>query len=322
MNQPTFIVENISLAPLSGYKTGGTARYFLETNNIEVLQQALEWSKNIDVDVFFLGSGTNILFPDGQLDRLVIRWSQKGIEINDANQLVIGAGEDLQDAVNFALSHGIINFAWAAGLPGTIGAAVRGNVGAFGQDMSNLFLKASYLSVDEPRQIRSFNKKAMNFAYRSSTVKEQGVLVLQSWLKLVSGSEAEMKIENEQASQHLAFRNNRHPLMFPNCGSVFKNIDNPDIVKQLLEKWPEWKPMVLQRWHGKIPAAAIIEAANLKNLHFGNAELSNQHSNFIINCGKATSDDIVRLIKTIQQKVASKFGITLEPEIQILIEED
>lgn len=319
---PAFLTENVSLAPLSGYKTGGTAKYFLETADLDTLQQALLWSKNAGVHVFFLGSGTNLLFPDGRLNRLVIRWSQKGIEINAANQLVIGAGEELQTVVRYALDHGIKDFSWAAGLPGTMGAAVRGNVGAFGQDMSDIFVKAQYLDIDEPMQVRSYNKDEMNFAYRSSAVKEQGLFVLQSWLKIARGSEAEMEKEHEKAAQHLEFRNSRHPLTFPNSGSVFKNINDPAIVEQLLDRWPEWKPMVLNRWHGKIPAAAIIDAVNLKDLRIGNAAISSQHANFIINCGNATSDDIYCLIRRVQHDVFKQFGVTLEPEIQILINQD
>lgn len=318
MKRPQCIVTDQPLAPLSGYKTGGTAKYFLETDILEELQTALLWSQSEDLEVFFLGSGTNVLFPDGSLNRLVIRWSQSGIEINSDNELVVGAGEELQDVVTFALKHDILNFAWAAGLPGTMGAAVRGNVGAFGKDMSEVFIKANYLELQDPLNIKTYTKPEMNFAYRSSTVKTEEDLVLNVWLTASEGTSTEMEQEKQNASNHLGFRQSRHPLQFPNCGSVFKNISDPGRVKSLVDRWPAWSEMVDKRWYGKIPAAAIIEATGLKSMSVGGASISDQHANFIINLHEASSQDVMDLIALVQEKVFHRFDVTLEPEIKII----
>jgi len=322
MRTPPFINRDKPLSPLSGFRSGGAARFFLETENFGHLKEAIEWSQSMDLGVFFLGSGTNILFPDADLDLLVIRWAQKGIEITNQEELVVGAGEDLQKLVNFSLEQGVLNYAWAAGLPGTVGAAVRGNVGAFGGDICQVFLKAHYVSVDDPGRILQLDRDAMKFAYRSSLVKDQGLLVLKSWFKISRGSEADMQNEKAKAAQYRSFRESRHPLDYPNCGSVFKNIDDPDTVSRLVHKMPEWEQMSREKWYGKIPAAAIIEAANLKGLKCGNAAISEKHSNFIINRGGASSDDILRVIRTTQAKIVDRFGITLIPEIQILIKDN
>jgi len=318
MKRPGPITIDQPLAPLSGYKTGGTAKYFLETDELAVLQSALLWAQREDLEAFFLGSGTNVLFPDGSLNKLVIRWAQKGIEVNAEKQLVVGAGEELQEVVTFALKHDILNFAWAAGLPGTVGAAVRGNVGAFGQDISEVFIQASYLDLASPLNLQTYTKPEMDFAYRTSTIKTKEHLVLKVWLTNRGGNGSEMEREKQNADKHLGFRQSRHPLQYPNCGSVFKNITDPERVKTLVDHWPAWSEMVDRRWYGKVPAAAIIEATGLKNTSVGGARISDQHANFIINHQGASSQDVMDLIALVQEKVSQRFDVRLEPEIKII----
>lgn len=317
MDKPVGIRENIALAPLSGYQTGGPARFFLETADQELLQDALLWAQNEGLDVFFLGGGTNVLFPDEPLNRLVIHWCRKGIW-GDDDDLSIGAGENLQNVVDYALDTDIKNYAWAAGLPGSVGAAVRGNVGAFGNDLSHLFHSADCLRLENPSTIISMTHADMLFAYRHSQVKTWNALVLHVRLKRESGTKVEMENERSAAERNLEFRNQRHPLNYPNCGSVFKNINDPEVVAQLISHEADWEYKNKQQWHGKIPAAAILEAVGLKGFQIGKAAFSDLHANFIINRGKATSRDVLGLIQKAQKTVEQRFGVTLTPEIQIL----
>jgi UDP-N-acetylmuramate dehydrogenase len=319
MKIPAFIVQQHPLAQLSGFKTGGPARFFLGTASEAELQQGLAWANYHDIKLFFLGKGTNVLFPDLELDCLVVQWSKEKSTINSQNELVVGSGAELESIVNYALENGISGFAWAAGLPGSVGAAVRGNVGAFGHDISSVFQWADCLDVKRTDQVFRLTKDEMNFGYRSSKVKETGYFVLRVAFQVQQGSSVEMKEQIELAERCRAFRQERHPLEHPNCGSVFKNIEDAAAVARLVSQVPEWQEMQEKRWYGKIPAAAILEAVGLKNHRIGGAAFSSRHANFIVNDKGASSADILNLILLAQQKVQDAFGIHLEPEIQILI---
>ena len=320
MNTPAFILQKQALSQLSGFQTGGEARFFLATSSEDELLQALAWARENNIRPFFLGKGTNVLFPDGELDRFVIQWSKGSKDLSPQNELLVGSGAELESVVDFALTEGITGFAWAAGLPGSVGAAVRGNVGAFGHDISDVFLWAECLDVSKPDKIMRLDKRDMEFGYRSSKVKHAGYFVLKAAFKAQPGSRAEMAEQQAFAERCKSFRVERHPLEHPNCGSVFKNIDDPDQVAGLVDQVPEWRKKHEEQWYGKIPAAAILEAAGLKNHRIGGAAFSSRHANFIVNDKGASSTDIMNLISLAQKRAESLFGVHLEPEIQILVE--
>jgi len=220
--------------------------------------------------------------------------------------------------VEWSLQQGLGGLEWAMGLPGTVGAGVRGNVGAFGGEMAQVVEGAEVLRLQEPFPTEYWEREALDFAYRTSRVKREGGIVLRAWLRLHPLTAEEVEEARRLAASHLAFRQNRHPWELPNCGSVFKNITAKKMVQHLLRHRPEWRERVEKEWHGKVPAAVLIEDAGLKGLRLGGAQVSEKHANFIVNRGWATADDIAFLIRLVQRTVEEHLGVRLIPEIQWL----
>ncbi|MCX6796084.1 MAG: FAD-binding protein, partial [Candidatus Falkowbacteria bacterium] len=130
------IQKNISLAPLTTFKIGGIAKFFIEVKSKEELIEAINWAKSQKIDFFILGGGSNILVNDKKIiDKLIIKINYKKLSIEN-NLLISGAGADLNRVVQTAIKEKLTSLEWALGIPGTIGGAVRGNASAFKSAMS------------------------------------------------------------------------------------------------------------------------------------------------------------------------------------------
>ena len=194
------------------------------------------------------------------------------------NGLVIKFGQPLALYVSKGLE-------WAAGIPGTIQGAVYGNAGAFGKSMKDVVERVEVFDVDTEK-IKIFKNKDCQFGYRDSIFKKKKNLVILS-VKIKSGKSNLKKIK-----EYLNYRKEHHPQL-PSAGSVFKNV-------------------------GETPAAILIHQAGLTGKKIGDAQISEKHSNFIVNLGKAKAKDVLKLIKLVKKKVKERFKINLEEEIQYL----
>lgn len=248
------------------------------------------------------------------------------VEEGDDEAVVrIDASLDLQDVIGWGLKHRLGGMSWAGGLPGTIGAAMRGNVGAFGGEFKDVVVAATIYqrAGRDGRSTSELRAAALKFKYRSSIIKQEGSLVLSVKIKLKKLSSGEdLQREYEDILKKIAYRRARHPLEYPNIGSVFKNItarsDDSNPVNKILQKAPELAESVKNKWYGKIPAGVLIEKAGLKGYLRGGAQISIKHANYIVNKGGARSDDVCWLIRLVQDKVWEKFAVHLEPEITLL----
>jgi UDP-N-acetylmuramate dehydrogenase len=387
------IKENRPLAPYTNYKIGGPARYFCEISlNLRQKEslidagkiiKALEWAKKRNLPIFILGKGTNILVSDKGFPGLVIRLrdtrdnmqTNSKIQITNNKQILnskfqiqnnnskckitIGAGVLLSNVVNFALKNGLQGLEWAAGIPGTVGGAVRGNAGAFGSCMADVIkdVKVIMLKTDSiynnnatkfqisnfklqtnnkfqipKQQLRKTNyelkklvNKEMNFKYRSSIIKEKGGIILGATLKLkkIKNNKEKVKII-ENANKYINYRRKHHPLEYPSCGSVFKNIEHIawNMEHGIEEKTLNYKLQITNKSQistlGIIPVAVLIAKAGLVGKKIGGAQISEKHSNFIINLGNAKAKDVLDLIKLCQEEVYKKFGVRLEREVELV----
>ena len=115
-----------------------------------------------------------------------------------------------------------------------------------------------------------------------------------------------------------AFRRKKHPLEFPNVGSVFQNLTHREDVAKVIKLFPSIKERVARDWHGKVPTAFLIERAEIKGLSLGGAQVSPRHANFIVNYKDSTAADFTALMKLVQQIIRQRFDITLRPEIEIV----
>jgi len=263
--------------------------------------------------------------------------------------------------VNFSLKHGLAGLEWAAGIPGSVGGAIRGNAGAFDHSMSEviesvtvliwkerrkaalLSLKNTDINADSRQKIgvvprivqRKFSAKDMCFGYRTSIIKEQGGIILEATLKLKRITNEDLTClparqgfkNQEEAKNHIKYRKEHHPLEYPSCGSVFKNVflkalKNADINAEQRQNRDIGRIREIRRMiktEGDIiPAGLLIAKAGLSGKKIGDAQISEKHSNFIINLGNAKAVDVYTLIKLCEKEVYRKFGVKLEREVELV----
>ncbi|MEK7172983.1 MAG: UDP-N-acetylmuramate dehydrogenase, partial [Patescibacteria group bacterium] len=220
------------------------------------------------------------------------------------------AGVKLSDLVKLSLDEGLSGLEWASGIPqATVGGAVWGNAGAFGENMADVVSEVGAMEVQSAkRKAQSYQNKKCGFAYKDSIFKrDRNLVILSADLVLQKKNKQEVK---EEVKKVLQYRKDHHPSQ-PSAGSVFQNIKDEKIILSR----PEFAIFQEKK---EIPAAWLIEQAGLKGKTIGHAQISAKHSNFIVNLGQATASDVKQLISSAKQAVWDKFAIAIEEEIQYL----
>jgi UDP-N-acetylmuramate dehydrogenase len=311
------IQRNVSLRKYSNYKIGGIAKYFLDATSIEQLKKGLlEWknfSKKNHKGPLVFGSGTNLLIDDNEYDELVIFNNIQGIR-QDGDFLIVGSGVLISKILEYCVKHSLSGLEWAGGLPGTVGGAVRGNAGAFGGEIK-----------DNIQDVKSINKYTLEektrkntectFSYRDSifksgSAKDEIVSEVTFLLKRGNGKEIKKIIDEK-----IKYRNERHPLEYPNIGSTFKNIPLDKVSNEVKK---HFKDKIKDDPIPVFSAARFINLAGLRGKRIGDAQFSEKHPNFIVNLGNAKAKDVKELIALAKVRIKEKFDIGLEEEINYL----
>ena len=280
--------ENVLLSEYSTFRIGGIARYLIEVDNAEDLKKVIQKVLELNLQFIVIGGGSNILFSSKGYNGLVIVFkSNNTFSIND-NLIEVNASVSLNYLINKLNNY--TGLEWAVGIPGTVAGAINGNAGAFGGEMSELIKQVKVLEIKDNQIIeKDFSKEDCKFSYRNSIFKNNPNLIIASAiLELKKDSEENVK---QKIKSNLSKRISKQPKGF-SIGSIFKNGED-------------------------FSAGELIEKAGLKGLQIGDAKISDEHANFIINLGKATSDDVLELIKIVKKEVKEKFSIDLEEEIKI-----
>lgn len=280
--------ENVLLSEYSTFRIGGPARYLIEVDNAEDLKKVIQKALELNLQFIVIGGGSNILFSSKGYNGLVIVFkSNNTFSIND-NLIEVDASVSLNYLINKLNNY--TGLEWAVGIPGTVAGAINGNAGAFGGEMSELIKQVKVLEVKDNQIIeKNFSKEDCKFSYRNSIFKNNpNLIIISAILELKKDSEENVK---QKIKNNLSKRMSKQPKGF-SIGSIFKNGED-------------------------FSAGELIEKAGLKGLQIGDAKISDEHANFIINLGKATSDDVLELIKIVKKEVKEKFSIDLEEEIKI-----
>lgn len=276
------------------FRVGGPAAYFAEPEGEDALARVIRLCREEDVPFYILGNGSNLLISDQGYRGVMIRIGEgfSGItRIGDAKDPVCvraGAGLLLSRIASWAAKEGLAGLEFAAGIPGTLGGAVVMNAGAYGGEMKDVIRFARVLGRDG--QIREFSAKELQMGYRFSSVQERGDIVLGAVLGLKPGDRGEIQGRMEDLARR---RREKQPLEYPSAGSTFK------------------------RPAGYF-AGKLIEDAGLRGYRDGNAQVSEKHCGFVINRGGATAEEIRRLCRHVQKKVAECAGVHLETEIRMI----
>ena len=303
------IQENIILAPYTTFKIGGPAEYFALVKTLEELQEAIAWAKENAKDIFVFGGGSNLLISDNGIKGLVIKLDLQRLEF-DENKVIVGAGLSLAYLLNQALENSLTGLEFAAGVPGTVGGAIRGNAGTYGLAMGDVVTAIRYL--DKNNELKTMAKNEADFAYRHSIFKVNNYLIVEAELLLAKGDVAASKA---LVQERLMYRKNNHPNQ-PSAGCIFRNISFKEADIESLKA----KSIEVEKFleHKKIPAGYLIEKAGLKAKTIGQAQVSTQHANYIINLGGAKAEEVMILTSLIKQQIRDKFGLQLEEEVQFV----
>ncbi len=315
------VEENIPLANHTTYKIGGPAKYFFIAKTENQLINALAVARKINIPIFILGGGSNVLVSDKGFNGLVVQIKISHIEIGKSGVIKAGAGVVLNNLVHLTTNEGLSGLEWAAGIPGiTLGGAIYGHAQAFGAKISDLIEKVLVVDIKN-LEIKELSKEQCKFSLKNSIFKKnKNLVIVSAILKLQKKNVSEIK---DKIKEFLNYRKTNHPLNFPSAGSVFVNPEAKIKNKKLLLEFPELKEY---NDSGVLRAGYLIAKAGLAGKKIGDAQISEKHCNFIINLGgrpgvpsgSHPAEDVLSLINLIKNKVNKKFGIKLEPEVQFV----
>jgi len=295
------VIQNESLANYTTFKIGGEADYFFIAQNNDSLMKAVKIAHDLNLPFFILGGGSNLLVSDKGFRGLVIkvqssRRRQSGYGASatklkvQSDKIIADAGVSLSKLVDLSIKNELSGLEWAIGIPGTVGGAVRGNIGAFGKEIAQVVKNVKTLSISHNITIEQYSNTAIRFSYRDSIFKHNKDIILSVEFELKNGNKEKSR---NVIQGYLLERKESQPLDCLSAGCIFKN--------------PRDKS-----------AGELIDSAGLKGKKIGNAQISEKHANFIINLGNARAEDVIRLIEIIQEKVLGEFGIKLEFEIELV----
>lgn len=269
------------------FKIGGPAKYFASPGSKDELKAILKLAKEYGIKTFVFGKGSNLLVSDSGIDGLAVHLGERFSKVEVCGEEIRAlSGASLAQIAKIALSEGLSGFAFAAGIPGSLGGAVYMNAGAYGGEMKDVVKESYYLDEN----LNEYKVTEHFFGKRRSIYSDTEYIITEAVIKLRPGSREEIK---KEMADYAARRREKQPLNMPSAGSVFKR--------------PE----------GHF-AGALIEGANLKGVSVGGAKVSEKHAGFIVNTGNAKASDVSELIRIIKDKVYEKYKVELETEIKFI----
>ena len=274
----------------TNFKIGGNADVFVIAKNIEEIKCVIKFSKENNILLTILGNGSNVLVSDKGIRGIVLQVGTKEIKIEkQKNALVeVEAGVMLGALAQVLLKQSISGFEFAAGIPGSIGGAIRMNAGAYGGEMKDIVKNVTVLN--EKGEINILTNEECEFSYRHSRFTNSKEIIIKATLELPFGNENEIKAKMDEYAQS---RKEKQPLNLPSAGSTFKR--GADFI-----------------------TAKLIDECGLKGYTSGDAQVSTLHAGFVVNLGNATAQDVLSVVNHVKQVVLEKTGKQIELEIELL----
>lgn len=272
------------------FRIGGPADLFLTVGDRAALRAVRRKAFGLEVPVFPLGNGSNLLVGDAGVRGAVVTLGGtfRKIVARGETELECGAGASLAGLCKFARDRSLTGLEFAYGIPGLVGGAAFMNAGAYGHSVSEAIVSCSHVTAGGEAGV--LRGEALGFGYRRSAYTDNGALITAVRVKLERGDPDEI---SEKMEDLYARRKAKQPLELPSAGSVFK------------------------RPPGQY-AGTLIEACGLKGQRVGGAVVSEKHAGFIVNAGGATCEDVRRLIGRIRETVFQKTGVRLECEVKMI----
>ena len=275
---------------------GGIADAVVWPERSEELSRIIRFLWHSRIPFVPLGNGTNLIVKDGGYKGVVVSMqglNSLSLEERSSSQMLVmaGAGVTLSEIVLLSEKKALSGMEFCAGIPGSVGGAVRMNAGAYGKEIKDVVDTVELMIISG--EILSSKKDDLKFAYRNLDISEGTIIIGASFL-LTRGIAEQI---HARINEILGKRKDKHPLEYRNAGSIFKNPN------------------------GGVPAGQIIDELGLKGKRIGDAQISEKHGNFIVNLENAKANDIIALIDMIKAKVDEERGIKLQTEVKIVGED-
>lgn len=280
-------ISNAELKSYTTYKLEGKVACVYFPEDVTELEDLILKLKKENKKYKILGNGSNLIIGS-KYDGVLIKLEKFDKLDIDGNMVTVGSGYMLPKLALECAKKNLSGLEFASGIPATIGGAIYQNAGAYGEQMDKVIKNVTVL--DDQGNIKILNKGELKLGYRDSILKHESLICLEVVLELKEDSYENIK---QKMHDNLLNRKEKQPLEYPSAGSVFRNPPG-------------------------YSAGKLIEDAGLKGFKVGDAMVSLKHANFIVNTGHASGEDVLKLIKIIQEKVKEKTGILLEVEQEVL----
>ncbi len=299
------VLEDEPLARYTRFGIGGPADLLAETGSVGTFIAALTAVRESGLSAVVIGGGTNLIVSDRGFRGIVLRYRGERLSAKDG-RVTAEAGAVLQDLVDFAIARGLRGLETLAGIPGSVGAAVYGNAGAYGHSISERVERVRFFDGCAERV---FGPAECEFRYRESIFKRQKEWVVFSVDLALDAADAE--VLRRTADDILKVRNEKFPVTMKCAGSIFKNL----LYDELPARAAADVPGAAVR-EGKVPAAWFLERVGAKGMARGDIHVAAYHANLIYNGGAGTAADLCGLIRELKARVRERFGLELQEEVQ------
>jgi len=306
--QPSFIQTNVSLADKNWFGTGGVAQFYCEPATIQQFQEAIVYASTYKLEVFMLGQGANILISEEGFEGLVIRPSLTNINIvsmNNTSALIkAGAGVTMPNLIDYCLTHNFVGLEEFSGIPGTVGGSVYINLHYFEFLLAD-FLVSAEIVHKKTGFLETVDNQWFKFGYNDSQLHKKDYFLVNATFSLKVATDQKTAFAQGRKTEIIRHRAHRYPQM-RTCGSFFRNFFPHEVTLEIEKK----KIIFVAYYLDKIGVKGTLKS--------GNAMVSRQHANMIVNTGNATSTDIINLALEMQKLILNQFNIIPQPECQLI----
>jgi UDP-N-acetylmuramate dehydrogenase len=299
------LLRDVPLSEYTRFGIGGPADFYIETADPSVFAQALYIVRDSGMKWVVIGGGTNLIAADEGFRGVCLRLTSDKI-VADGLHVEVESGASLQALVDFTVQRGWKGLETMTGIPGSVGAAVYGNAGAYGHSIQERVRQVRFVAGE---MVREFTNAECEFQYRESIFKRnKDWIIISTELSMEAGDATVLKAT---ADRILTTRNRKYPPAMRCAGSIFKNFLLNGLPANVVAEIPA--TVIIE---GKVPSAWFLEQVGAKGMKQGGIEVADYHANLIYNSGGGTARDLVQIVNELKDRVCRRWGIPLEEEVQ------
>lgn len=293
------LTVNAAMSDYTTFQLGGTCPALIDCPDADTLASTAKLLASANIDFIVIGQGSNLLVSDDGIESVVLRYCSldRPVVEFDGCHVRVSGNTLLDDLARLTIERGVGDVSYCSGIPGTVGGAIAGNAGAFGQQIGDVVESVRLMELNGT--LKEVDADELQFEYRSSILKQTGAVVLDTVLKV---KPADISIMQKERERILELRRTMHPdwKSMPCAGSVFRNIEPTSAAER--RKAAGW----------------FLEEAGAKEFCIGGAHLFDKHANIIIAEPDATASDVFQLTVKMSKAVHDKFGFSLVREIKLI----